>query len=321
MQKVLTIESVSHTYGDKRALQAIDIQIERGELISLIGPSGAGKTTLLKIIAGIIEPTEGTVRLISDGNRKVVLVFQDYLLFPHMTVFNNVAFGLKSQRKIKRSEVRVNVLDQLAYFGLSDKASKYPGTLSGGEKQRIALARALIVNPALLLLDEPFANLDRSLKATTAEFIQKSIKDFGSTALMVTHDLHEASAVSDRIGLLLDGRLRQFDTVPALYGAPAAGDVAAFLGPVNTLDASQYSQLSFCTNPRAQKILVRAQAMTLAPSVNGTCTVIEKKFAGPVLHYVIGIDRGKLDVYSLEPRFEVGDHVSVYVNDYIQGVV
>ena len=227
----LELNGINKSYGENRVLNNVGLRIDDGEFISLIGPSGVGKTTLLKILADLETADSGMIRYSETPgkNRQVIMVFQDFALFPHMSIAENVGYGLKV-RGLSKAPRRLKVEKILDWFGIADKAADYPSFLSAGQKQRAAIARALVVEPMVLLLDEPFANLDKNLKGETADFIRNTQQSFGITTVMVTHDQDEAFAVSDRIGVLIDGSLRQFDTPETLIASPADPDTARFLG-------------------------------------------------------------------------------------------
>ncbi len=230
--------SVDHIHkqhnGNLVVADDICFTIEKGELGALIGPSGCGKTTLLRMIAGFEPPDSGTISIngqevassgfsLSPDRRHTGMVFQDYALFPHLTVMENITFGpVKSQKEH---------LDKLiGITGLLGYEKKYPHELSGGQQQRVALARALAPKPALLLMDEPFSNLDVSLREFLSEEVRFILREFDTTGLLVTHNQHEAFAMADRIGVMKDGRLLQWDTAQALYSHPLSPDVAGFVG-------------------------------------------------------------------------------------------
>ena len=209
----LKISGLNKAYNNKKILNHIDLTINRGELISIVGPSGAGKTTLLKIIAGIENHDSGSLEF-SDRDKNFsnpILVFQDYLLFPNMTVFDNIAFGLKARKESKNTIIS-KTEEIMEYFNISDHKNLYPSQISAGQKQRTAIARALVLNPPMLLLDEPFANLDKELKNSTASFIKSTQEKFGITTVSVTHDLKEAFTISDRIAVMINGEILQHDT-------------------------------------------------------------------------------------------------------------
>ena len=224
------IKDISKSYGSHPVLNNVNLIINDAEFVSLIGPSGVGKTTLLKILADLETPDSGTIQFDEspDKHRPVIMVFQDFALFPHMSIGDNVAYGLKL-RGVRKKDRISKVEEILEWFGIREKFESYPSRLSAGQKQRAAIARALIVEPMVLLLDEPFANLDKNLKGETAEFIHRTQKTFGITTVMVTHDQDEAFAVSDRIGVMIGGRLRQYAHPDVVASSPADPETERFL--------------------------------------------------------------------------------------------
>jgi ABC-type Fe3+/spermidine/putrescine transport system ATPase subunit len=221
------------------ALDRLSLDVPSGELTALLGPSGCGKTTTMKMIAGLLEPTSGDITF--DGrsilrdkpeDRGVVMVFQNYLLFPYMSVADNIGFGLK-MRKVPKDQIAARVAEMLALVKLPDLGTRQPSELSGGQQQRVALARALIVQPKVLLLDEPLSNLDAHLRLEMRDLIRGLQRDLGITTIFVTHDQEEAVVLADRVALILDGRLRQYDAADVFYKRPADSDVARFFGGQN----------------------------------------------------------------------------------------
>jgi putative spermidine/putrescine transport system ATP-binding protein len=233
----------------------------------------------------------------------VILVFQDFLLFPNMTVLQNAAFGLDARRRPK-TETRRRVMELLDYFQLADKAERYPGQLSAGQRQRVALARAMVVDPMLLLLDEPFANLDPTLKLSTAEFLRGTQREFGVTTLAVTHDLEEAFVMSDRVGLMLDGELVQYAPPRELYDHPVSREAAAFLGPVNELDEGLRALLG-------APELVRPEALVLERDGAGEGRVLEAVFAGGRTRCRVALRGRELLAFGQYHNIAEGDAVSV----------
>lgn len=218
------------------ALDGLTLDLASGELVALLGPSGCGKTTALRMIAGLLEPTAGDIHF--DGRsvvrdkpeaRGAAMVFQNPLLFPSMSVAENVGFGLR-MRGLPKREIAARVAEMLALVKLPDLGKRRPSELSGGQQQRVALARALIVKPRVLLLDEPLSSLDARLRIEMRDLIRGLHDDFGITTLFVTHDQEEAVVLADRIALILDGRLRQFGPPEAFYKRPADRSVATFFG-------------------------------------------------------------------------------------------
>ena len=305
----LHLQGLTKRFGRTLIFQDVDLGVDQGSLVSIIGPSGAGKTTLLHVIAGLEPPTSGLVRLSNNGSRPTaILVFQDYVLFPTMTVRDNVAFGLRA-RKLPKTLIRDKVQAMLGHFHLEDRAEAYPAQLSGGQKQRVAIARAMVVEPDLLLLDEPFANLDRNLKLETALFIRSTQRSFGITTICVTHDLQEALAMSDRIGVMLGGRLRQYAPPLEVYRHPVDMDTARFLGPVNTItpDLARMLGITACW--------LRPEALRLRPDPDGPGAVTAMHFSGHFLAYTVRVLDQDLTVYTLEPVAQPGDRVSLSISD------
>lgn len=235
---LLQLNDVSLSYGSQTVIQHIDLQLQEGEIGCLLGSSGCGKTTLLRSIAGFEKPDQGQIRIrnkiVNDHvtnkppeQRNIGMVFQDFALFPHLNIRKNIAFGLTKLSKTAAAQ-RVNQL--LEMTGLADTGNKYPHQLSGGQQQRIALARALAAKPDLLLLDEPFSSLDVELREQLATEVGKIIKHEGITAILVTHDQHEAFAMADKVGLLHQGKMLQWDTPYNLYHQPASPYAANFIG-------------------------------------------------------------------------------------------
>jgi putative spermidine/putrescine transport system ATP-binding protein len=316
----LTIDAVCKNYQEQRILDKVSFAVAEGELVSIIGPSGAGKTTLLKIIAGLDAPDSGSIRSRADLLiNPAILVFQDYVLFPTMTVFDNVAFGLKT-RKVEKGMIKEKVMVMLAYFSLADKAGQFPNQLSSGQQQRVALARAMVVGPSILLLDEPFANLDRNLKSGTAEFIRAFQKEYKITTICVTHDLQEAFMMSDRIGILLGGVLCQYDDAPAVYHQPVSTQVAAFLGHVNTVPRQYFPQLSIPQQVagNCDVISVRAESLIFEKDPHGAGVVEDILFAGQYNVCRIRIDDLILTAYSYASSLNIHDRVRVGIKQHIQ---
>ena len=235
------IDAISHRYGSMLAVDDVTLPIRAGEIVALLGPSGCGKTTLLRIIAGFVSQTAGSVRI--DGRaidrlpanmRNIGIVFQSYALFPHLTVRENIAYGLEA-RGARRVEVREKVGRFLDVVQLSQFGDRLPRQLSGGQQQRVALARALAVEPRVLLLDEPFGALDKSLRLDMQIELRRLQRQFGLTAILVTHDQDEAMSVADRIAVMNRGRVEQVDTAVAVYDRPTTLFVSGFIGTTNRL--------------------------------------------------------------------------------------
>ncbi|MFZ0724653.1 MAG: ABC transporter ATP-binding protein [Desulfobacterales bacterium] len=235
----LVLDNLSIRYGRRLVITDFSLRVADGEMVSILGPSGAGKTTILKAVAGLIELSDGGIELdgksladIAPERRNTVMVFQDPLLFPFMNVEQNIAFGLK-MKGLPRPDIREAVREIMALTGLTGLEKRKVHEISGGQQQRVSLARALVLKPAVLLLDEPLSNLDASLRQQMRELIQDIQEKTRVTTLFVTHDQSEALIMSDRVTLLLDGRLRQVGQPQDLYYRPEDPEVARFFGGVN----------------------------------------------------------------------------------------
>ncbi|ASJ07944.1 molybdenum ABC transporter ATP-binding protein [Thermococcus siculi] len=240
---MLEVKSVSKDYREFR-LRDITFSVEGGEHFIILGPSGAGKTVLLEIIAGIIEPDSGRVYLNGEDvtdlppeKRGLAYIPQNYALFPHMSVFDNIAFGLKL-RKLPKAEIDRKVKETAEVLGIDHLLARKPKTLSGGESQRVAIARALVVEPPLILMDEPFANLDVQTRSKLIGEMKCWRKELGFTALHVTHSFEEAVSLGDRVGVMLNGRLTQVGSVREVFSRPTGEEVARFLGFENIIEGT-----------------------------------------------------------------------------------
>jgi spermidine/putrescine transport system ATP-binding protein len=236
------VVNVSKKFGSSLAVNKINLNIEEGEFFSFLGPSGCGKTTLLRMIAGFENPTEGKVLIagtdmsgVPPHKRPVNMVFQNYALFPHLTIGQNVAFGLKSNRKFNQAEVGQRVKESLELVRLSQLIDRFPSQLSGGQQQRAALARAVINNPAVLLLDEPLSALDPQIREEMQVELARLQKRLNMTFIMVTHDQDEALALSSRVAVFCQGNLEQVGTPEQIFEHPATTFVAKFIGQTNLL--------------------------------------------------------------------------------------
>jgi putative spermidine/putrescine transport system ATP-binding protein len=237
----LVLDGLSRSFGSQAALTALDLRIEGGEFIALLGPSGCGKSTALNCIAGLIEPTSGTISLDGrplDGTpserRGFGVVFQSYALFAHMTVRANVAFGLR-MRRLPRARVAARVDAALKLVQLERHAAKYPSQLSGGQQQRVAIARAVVIEPPLVLMDEPLSNLDAKLRLEMRTEIRRLHRELGLTTIYVTHDQEEAFSLADRLVLLREGVTQQIGAPDEIYYRPANTYVADFVGFRNAI--------------------------------------------------------------------------------------
>jgi ABC-type Fe3+/spermidine/putrescine transport system ATPase subunit len=237
----VTFDGVSKNFGEVKALDHVSLKIGRGEFMTLLGPSGCGKTTLLKLAAGFLAPDGGTVAI--DGKcvndvptykREIGMMFQNYALFPHMSVAENIGYGLKT-RHVPRHDIRRRVADALALVKLTGMEDRKPRQLSGGQQQRVALARALVINPTVLLLDEPFSALDKNLRASMQIELREIQRKLRLTTIFVTHDQSEALSLSDRMAVMSEGKIRQLGAPLEIYRRPGDRFVASFVGDTNCL--------------------------------------------------------------------------------------
>ena len=345
----LVLRNVSRTLGNFTAVENFNLELEQGELVSLLGPSGCGKTTTLRMIAGFMTPTAGTIEL--DGQvisspasslppekRQMSMIFQSYAIWPNMTVAENVGFGLKI-RNIKADEIRRRVGEILEVVQMGDLRDRYPAELSGGQQQRVALARSIVVKPSVLLLDEPLSNLDANLREEMRFEIRRLHDEFKITMVYVTHDQAEAMVTSDRIAVMNKGHLEQIDAPYALYGRPKTRFVAGFIGRTNFVDGKSsgdevhfggfsVSRQSLQTEgPLPQDVLVsiRPQSIHLLkhnPGVNsaGCCvqgSVQRRAYLGEYWDYhvtVPGIDQLLRVTARPQDVFEVDEPVWIEID-------
>ena len=336
---VLELDAVTKQYGAETAVRDLTLDVRDGEILTLLGPSGCGKTTTLRLLAGLERPSEGTITLAGDDvagpstfvapeERGVGIVFQDFALFPHLSVHENVAFGLKDSTSDVR-EARVDdLLDLVDMPGMGDRS---PDQLSGGQQQRVALARSLAPEPDILLLDEPFSNLDVRLRVEMREEVRRILKEAGVTAVSVTHDQEEALSISDRVAVLDGGRLEQIGEPEGVFEHPESRFVASFLGQAGFLSArvgdttvdtciGNYDRtllqgLSDGYTGAMVDVLVRPDDLRAVPSneANADGTIVRRQYTGPSFIYHVELDNGDV-VRCLHNHAEdmgVGEPVTV----------
>jgi iron(III) transport system ATP-binding protein len=341
---LLQLTDLSLAYGQHQVVSHFSLELQRGTIGCLLGPSGCGKTTVLRSIAGFERVTAGEIRLngecvsspkrhVPPEARHIGMVFQDYALFPHLTVAENIGFGL---RRMERSAREARVQELLGVIGLQHAAHKYPHELSGGQQQRVALARALATRPALLLLDEPFSNLDVELRERLSHEVRDIIKATGTTAILVTHDQNEAFAVADEIGIMDQGQIQQWDTPYNLYHRPANRFVADFIGqgvllPGHVIDANQVQVelgvlhsdipsecLGTCSNACnvsgcPVEVLLRPDDIIHEDSSPQKARILKKAFRGAHILYTLELPSGAR-VLSLVPSHHnhaIGESIGI----------
>ncbi|MFJ4386849.1 ABC transporter ATP-binding protein [Pseudomonas sp. NPDC089408] len=303
----VSVQKLQKSYAGSPVFENIDCHIERGEFVTLLGPSGCGKSTLLRCIAGLTPVDSGQILLdgqdivpLSPQKRGIGMVFQSYALFPNMTVEQNVAFGLRMQ-KVKADESQQRVREALELVELGTFAGRYPHQLSGGQCQRVALARSLVTRPRLLLLDEPLSALDARIRKHLREQIRAIQRELGLTTIFVTHDQEEALTLSDRIFLMNQGRIVQSGDAETLYTAPVDLFAAGFIGNYNLLDADSASRL--LQRPVASRLAIRPESITLGVNGERDAEVRSHSLLGNVIRYRVQVRDVELvvDVLNRSP--------------------
>jgi iron(III) transport system ATP-binding protein len=339
MPSYLQLDNVSLRYtSDSRAVDGVSFVLKEGELVCLLGPSGCGKTSVLRAITGFNDLDSGEIHLASKllantkqslapEERNIGMVFQDHALFPHLTVEDNIAFGLQ---KLKGSEKQARVNTLLELVGLSNQRKSYPHELSGGQSQRVALARALAPRPRLLLLDEPFSNLDTEMRESLGYEVRSLLKELNTTAILVTHDQHDAFALGDRVGVMRAGKLEQIATPFDLYHAPSNRFIAQFIGEGVFVKAEVISDQQVVTGfgelvgqvirassvDKHIELLLRPDDIELDSDSPIRGLISRKTFKGAQTLYCIDLNCGErlLALASSHEDHEIGDEVGIQVN-------
>ncbi len=333
---MLKVENIACEYRDKKVLQDVSFQLNKGEIACLLGPSGCGKTTLLNAIAGFLPIQNGAISVentvISDRSnivppekRNIGVVFQDYALFPHLSIEQNVGFGVKS--KNGKADLVADLLKQVR---LTEHAKKYPHELSGGQQQRVAIARSLAAKPTILLLDEPFSNLDNDLRVNLREELAQILKAQEITSLLVTHDQQDAFAIGDKTGVMSNGELHQWADAYELYHHPETEFVANFVGEGAFISGEMVNQRSVLTefgllkgqtvtqdlNNKNVKILIRPDDVLISTDSPLNLEITAKSFRGANIFYTLKHDNNEC-INALLPShddFEVGDFMRVSID-------
>ncbi len=335
--QILKVENLSCDYGEHAVLKGVDLTLRGGQLSALLGPSGCGKSTLLNVVAGFHEVKGGEVwlgqdiasspeRMLPPESRNIGMIFQDYALFPHLSVLKNVTFGIRERSRGEANREAIEWLELVRMEGFGDR---YPHELSGGQQQRVALARALAARPSLLLMDEPFSNLDSDLRRQLVREIRDLLKERGVAAILVTHDQEEAFLFGEEVGLMNQGVLQQWGTPERIYTAPVNRWVANFVGggswiPGRVLDNGRVetsvgvfpysSSGTIAPGGRRVEVLFRPHEIRLEQaesSEDGSCRVVQSEFSGQEMHYLVespGSDQIRVSMEGLS-RFHVGDAV------------
>lgn len=334
---------LEHSYGAQRVLEDVSFSISAGERLCLLGPSGCGKTTTLHVLAGFVRPDKGVVELkgsrienLPPERRNIGIMFQNYALFPHMTIFDNVAFGLR-MRGMEKNEQRTRVEEALSLVRLSHAASKKPSQLSGGEQQRIAFARAVVIRPSLLLLDEPFSNLDARLRLEMRTELLELLRKLYVATVMVTHDQEEAMAIADRIAVMSRGRIEQVGSPTEIYNNPSTLFVGRFVGESNvfpativersetgdTISVAGLGQFKVRHNPSAKiqgdaRLMVRPEHLEIGDALAGWNSfegeVERRLFLGHRTEWIVRSGRERVTVWqtrATELLPSVGEAVTV----------
>ncbi|MEO1352300.1 MAG: ABC transporter ATP-binding protein [Cyanobacteria bacterium J06635_15] len=351
-QSILRLDNLSKRYGHRApyAVEAATLALQTGDILGLLGPSGCGKTTLLRLIAGFEQPQGGTIELagqqvcganrwLAPEKRDIGIVFQDYALFPHLTVYKNVAFGLKylaDKGVLGAKHQRDRTQEAIALVGLQGFENRYPHEISGGQQQRVALARALAPQPSLILLDEPFSNLDVQVRLYLRQEVRDILKSIGASAVFVTHDQEEAMAISDCLAVMRQGRIEQFGTPEKIYRHPASRFVAEFVTQANfvtaqrngTLWETEVGSFQACdtqshaaqvrdaeANGRTGTLMIRQEDLQLEPDETALLMVRDRHFLGREYKYCLQTPSNRT-LHARTPihmRFPVGAKVRAKV--------
>lgn len=337
MSEMLSLKNVQCSYGDRVVVRGLSMHVNRGSLVCLLGPSGCGKTTVLRAIAGFHALDAGEIQIndrpvsspgftMPPEKRRLGMVFQDYALFPHLDVARNIAFGLGPLPKKHQSQI---VEAMLEIVGLAGMENRFPHELSGGQQQRVALARALAPQPDLILMDEPFSNLDIDLRERLSDEVRQILKKQGITMVLVTHDQHEAFALGDQVGVMHEGKLLQWDTPYNLYHEPNCRFVADFIGQGVFIDGTLVApdrietSLGVYKGNRAYdwgpgapiEMLLRPDDVVPDPDSDLKVEVMQKAFKGAEIMYTLQLPDGRrlLSLFPSHANHRIGEKVGIRI--------
>ncbi len=330
---LIDIKNIHLTLNSLEILKNINFSLDKKEVISIVGPSGSGKSSILRIIAGLIKPSSGNIlfsnKIISSnkimvptGQRSIALMFQEDVLFPHLTVFKNIAFGIENKPLIEKTKLVIGYLEK---FGLLEKKESFPSTLSGGEKQRVALARVLITKPKVLLMDEPFSNLDNNLRKEICNYTLSTLKESKIPVIFVTHDIEEAMSISDKIIVMQKGKILQIDSPKKIYKFPKSKYIAKMLGSINQLEleadangelTTPFGKLN-CNKGYECKgtkhyCIIRPENLTISKK-GIQAKVINKYFLGASWNYqlYLGAKFPLLNMANCKKEFKINQYIKV----------
>jgi iron(III) transport system ATP-binding protein len=330
LDSILRVSHVSKRFGETVAVDDVSLDVGPTEIVALVGPSGSGKSTVLRMIAGLYSIDRGSIeiggRVVDDAatslppeRRRVGLVFQEHALFPHLTVARNVAFGIRGA-----ADEAAVVEEMLRLVGLESHAERYPHELSGGERQRVALARSLAPQPDLLLLDEPFANLDPNLRARLRDDVMTVLAETASPAVFVTHDQREALAIGDRVAVIDGGHLAQIGTPTTVFHSPESRFVGQFMGEADFLDPADLDSIGLVAAGNGTgSSMVRPDDVVVEPDADGVGTIVRGEFRGTTWCYTVALPTGSTvrSTADYHQLFEHGDRVRVTLRPGARAVV
>ncbi|RMF05925.1 MAG: ABC transporter ATP-binding protein [Chloroflexi bacterium] len=335
MSIAIQCQHLSKKFGEVQAVAGVNLALREGQFLALLGPSGCGKTSTLRLLAGFEAPDSGTITIggqtvfgpnvfVPPERRSVGMVFQEYALFPHLNVADNVAYGIS--KGMNKTEKKQRVRDVLELVGLPGVEQRMPFELSGGQQQRVALARALAPNPQLVLLDEPFSNLDAGLRTQIRAEVRQILRRAGATVIFVTHDQEEALSLADEIAVMLHGRLAQTDNPQRLYERPVNRHVAEFLGHTNFVPGQRHSGFVDCELGRLPtldsggngpvEVMLRPEAIELTPNGDGAAEVVDREFFGHDQLVTVRLASGAVlhsRLLGLSGDFRPGQRVSLQI--------